>query len=323
VAYKSRRTPAPNDDPVEPSRWMIFLQAIPLAEQTLAMTALFAGNQQGDLMKTDSCTHRFIALVKKTFRLRKVFLLQALMPPSFYSERIDDKRYDPPQRISRLRLYARIFVALAFLIILAFWLDYWLRGEMGIAHKFNELMQGRWTTGILIGGGILYVLLLSLPFVPGVELGVLLMCVFGKEGIVFVYFATVAGLSLAFLLGRLLPKDWAESRLQKLGFSRDRDNPDDGIEGMLDTLTRNSRFRQSRFWSFLSRYRYLTIAVLFNIPGNYLIGGGGGISLACGISRRISWKWFLLTVVLAVSPVPLLAFFGVIQLETLLGIPKE
>jgi hypothetical protein len=92
---------------------------------------------------------------------------------------------------------------------------------------------------------------------------------------------------------------------------------------MLDTLTRNSRFRQSRFWSFLSRYRYLTIAVLFNIPGNYLIGGGGGISLACGISRRISWKWFLLTVVLAVSPVPLLAFFGVIQLETFLGIPKE
>ena len=154
-------------------------------------------------------------------------------------------RFNPPRHISRLRFYFRIFFALVFLIILAIWLDYWLRGEMGIAHKFNELMQGRWTTGILIGGGILYVLLLSLPFVPGVELGVLLMCVFGKEGIVFVYFATVAGLSLAFLLGRLLPKDWAESRLQKLGFSRDRDNPDDGIEGMLDTLTRNSRFRQS------------------------------------------------------------------------------
>ena len=28
---------------------------------------------------------------------------------------------------------------------------------------------------------------------PGVELGVLLMCVFGKEGIVFVYLATIAG----------------------------------------------------------------------------------------------------------------------------------
>ena len=39
----------------------------------------------------------YIAIVKKTFRLRKVFLLQALMPPSFYSERIYDKRYNPCQ----------------------------------------------------------------------------------------------------------------------------------------------------------------------------------------------------------------------------------
>ena len=40
-------------------------------------------------------TGAFIAIVKKTFRLRKVFLLQPLMPPSFFcSERIYDKRYD-------------------------------------------------------------------------------------------------------------------------------------------------------------------------------------------------------------------------------------
>ena len=51
------------------------------------------------------------------------------------------------------------------------------------------------------------------------------------------------------------------------------------------------------------------------MPGTSLIGGGGGISFACGMSRNISLKFFLLTVVLAVSPVPLLAYFGVIQLE--------
>lgn len=237
-------------------------------------------------MNTDSCTHRF----------------------------------KPPQNISRLRFYFRIFFALAFFIILAIWLDYWLRGEMGIAHKFNEIMEGRWSVRVLIGGGILYVLLLSLPFVPGVELGLLLMCVFGKEGIVFVYFATVAGLSLAFLLGRLLPKKWVEFRLQKLGFSQNCDNPGEEINSMLVHLSRNHTFGQNRFWSFLSKFRYLTIAALFNAPGNYLIGGGGGIALVCGISRRISWKWFLLTVIAAVSPVPLLAFFGVIQLEAFLGI---
>jgi len=49
---------------------------------------------------------------------------------------------------------------------------------------------------------------------------------------------------------------------------------------------------------------------------------GGGISVACGISRSISLKWFLFSVVLAVSPVPLLAFFGIIEPEAFLGIPK-
>ena len=207
-------------------------------------------------------------------------------------------------------------------MILAIWLDYWLRGELGIAKAFSDFVAGRWGAGVLIGGGALYVLLLSLPFVPGVELGVLLMCVFGKEGIVFVYLATIAGLSLAFLLGRMLPNAWVEASLKKLGFSQSCDNNAAEIDDLFDNFHRNSKFCQTRFWSFLTRYRYLAIAVLFNMPGNYLIGGGGGLSLVCGISRRISWKWFLLTVVLAVSPVPLLAFFGVIQLEAFLGIPK-
>jgi hypothetical protein len=230
------------------------------------------------------------------------------------------RRFNPPFSISRLKFYFRLFFIAAFLVVLAVWLDYWLRGEIGIAKKFAALANGQWSAAVLIGGGIFYALLLSLPFVPGIELGVLLMCVFGKMGIVFVYFATVAGLILAFLMGRLLPKEWIESRLEKLGFSSTCDNPANEINTMLDDLYRKRKFCRSRFRSFLIKYRYLTIAVLFNTPGNYLIGGGGGISLACGISRSISWKWFLFTVVLAVSPVPLLAFFGIIQIEAFLGI---
>ena len=227
-----------------------------------------------------------------------------------------------PQNLNRVRFYLHLFFICACFIILAFWLDYRLRGETGIAKKFAEFIGSQWGPGILIGGGILYVLLLSLPFVPGVELGIVLMCAFGKEGIIFVYFATVAGLSLAFLIGRLLPKNWIEPRLQRIGFSQTCDGQVGEIDGMLDKLFLYRVFCESRVGSFLSKYRYLAIGVLFNTPGNYLIGGGGGISLACGISRSISWKWFLLTVVLAVSPVPLLALFGVIQLEAFLGINK-
>lgn len=190
----------------------------------------------------------------------------------------------------------------------------------GSGKKIVGIARGRWGFGVLVAGGLIYILLLSLPFVPGVELGILLMCVFGKEGIVFIYFSTVASLSLAFLMGRMLPKRWVESLLKKLGFSQTCDSQSDEIDYMLDCFPRHKKFCQNRLRSLLLNYRYLVIGFLFNTPGNYLIGGGGGISLACGISRNISFKWFLLTVVLAVSPVPLLAFFGVIQLEVFLGI---
>ena len=226
------------------------------------------------------------------------------------------QKYQSLHKISRARHYFHIFFVAAFLIIVAFWMDYWLRGDLGIAQKFADYAGQQWGIGILIVGGILYILLLSLPFVPGVELGVLLMCVFGKEGIVFVYLATIAGLSLAFFMGRMLPLRWVDFPLEKLGFVNAEEKHHYDIDGMLKNLSFNQRFCRNRFILLLAKYRYPAIGILFNMPGNYLIGGGGGISLACGISRNISWKWFLLTVVVAVSPVPLLAWCGVIQLET-------
>ena len=220
------------------------------------------------------------------------------------------------RNLRKAKFYFRLFFVIAILIIIAIWMDYWIRGELGVGEKFMEIARGRWGIKVLITGGLIYILLLSLPFVPGVELGVLLMCAFGKEGIVFVYFATVAGLSLAFLMGRMVPKRWVESLLKKLGLSQTSDNQSDEIVSMLDNFLRH----QNRLRAILLNHRYLVIGFLFNIPGSYLIGGGGGLSLACGISRNISFRWFLLTVVLAVSPVPLLAFFGVIQLEAFFGI---
>jgi len=213
----------------------------------------------------------------------------------------------------KAKFYFRLFFVLSILIIIAIWMDYWIRGELGVGEKIIEIARGRWGYGVLAIGGLIYILLLSLPFVPGVELGILLMCAFGKEGIVFVYFATVIGLSIAFLMGRMVSKKWLESLLKKLGFSQTSDNQSDEIGSMLDNFLRHKKWLRTLWLN----YHYLVIGILLNMPGIYLIGGGGGISLVCGISQRISFKWFLLTVVLAVSPVPLLAFFGVIQLEAL------
>lgn len=46
-----------------------------------------------------------------------------------------------------------------------------------------------------------------------------------------------------------------------------------------------------------------------NLPGNALIGGGGGIALMAGMSRLFSFPLFLLSLTVAVSPVPLAILF--------------
>ncbi len=230
------------------------------------------------------------------------------------------QRIAAPRNWVRVMFFMRLLIVFAILVIGAFWLDYWIRGELGMAKKFVMFAQGEWGRGVLIAGGIIYSLLLSLPFVPGVELGILLMCVFGKEGIVFVYLATIAGLSLAFLIGRLVPRQWMDTGWERLGHSQSCTGQSDEIEKMADCISAGRKHIPSWLKSYLVKYRYLTVAILVNLPGNYILGGGGGISIACGTSRRISWKGFLVTIVLAVSPVPILAYLGILQLEALLGV---
>jgi len=47
------------------------------------------------------------------------------------------------------------------------------------------------------------------------------------------------------------------------------------------------------------------LALLINLPGNSLIGGGGGILLVAGPSRLFSLPALVVTLILATAPVPL------------------
>lgn len=58
---------------------------------------------------------------------------------------------------------------------------------------------------IAFGSAVLYVVLMALPFMPGIEIGLMLMAMLGVGGIVLVYLCTVLALSLSFLAGRLFP----------------------------------------------------------------------------------------------------------------------
>jgi hypothetical protein len=53
------------------------------------------------------------------------------------------------------------------------------------------------------------------------------------------------------------------------------------------------------------RRRYVALALALNIPGNALIGGGGGIALLAGVSGLFAPVPTVLAFAIAVSPVPL------------------
>jgi hypothetical protein len=160
---------------------------------------------------------------------------------------------------------------------------------------------------IVFGSAILYVVLMALPFMPGIEVGLMLMALLGVGGIILVYLCTVLALSLSFLAGRLLPPRFAARPLGWLRLERARK-----LVAELEPLDAEERFRlltrstPSRIVPFLLRHRYLVLAVLFNLPGNAIIGNGGGIALIAGMSRLFPFPKYVLLVCLAITPVPLL-----------------
>jgi len=157
----------------------------------------------------------------------------------------------------------------------------------------------------ILGALLLYIVLMALPFVPGMEVSLVLMLLLGGKGIVMVYGATVFALSLSFLIGQSVPQAAVTGVLGWLHLHRARDfvarvyplNPSQRLDLLLETAPR-------RIVPYLIRHRYLTMAIVFNLPGNSIVGGGGGIGFIAGLSRLFEFPKYLLTVCIAISPVP-------------------
>ncbi len=73
-----------------------------------------------------------------------------------------------------------------------------------------------------------------------------------------------------------------------------------------------------RLGNFLLSHRYLTLALCLNLPGNSVLGGGGGIAALCALSRQFYWWRFVLTLIVATAPLPLFVLIGQIEIEPLL-----
>jgi len=157
-----------------------------------------------------------------------------------------------------------------------------------------------------------YAFLIAITFVPGVEIGLTLIALIGPGIVLLVYISTIAGLAIGFLVGRFISLKGLVGVLEWLRFSRAATlfltiEPMTGEE-RLAFLVANA---PSRILPVLLRHRYLALAIAINLPGNIVLGGGGGLALLAGLSRLYTVPAFLATVAIAVSPVPLaIHFFG-------------
>jgi hypothetical protein len=150
-----------------------------------------------------------------------------------------------------------------------------------------------------------YVLLTAIPFVPGVEVGLGLIVAFGPSIVPLVYAGTILALTASYSIGRLVPERWLAAGFGKVGLLR-AENMVAALSGLTpeDRVSYLTSRAPKRWVPFLLRHRLLALALLINLPGSALIGGGGGICMAFGVTRLVTYPQFLLTTVLATSPLP-------------------
>lgn len=191
-------------------------------------------------------------------------------------------------RMKRVRVLVLVaLLVLAVLAVLGSAPD-WLLGRSGTEPS------------VLLAASVLYAVLLAVPFVPSVEIGLLIMVVFGEVGAISAYLATVIGLNLAYGIGRALS--------HRIDHAAERPYLPGGIA-----------CRVTRFIGDLPQGSpIIALALLLNMPANTVLGGGGGIALVYGATRALPWPVFAATVTCATSVIPMLFLLGLMSAEKLL-----
>lgn len=208
----------------------------------------------------------------------------------------------------RWRMLFRVGLVIGLVVcinLFARWLGHQL--EIEIRPSNDHMIRG-----IIIISLVVYTVLIAIPFVPSVEVGWGLMLLLSADLAPLVYLFTVVGLSASYIVGRRIPESRLQTFLEEFSLTRASQ-----LVGKLKTLDTEQRLSlllaraPAKFIPTLVRHRYLAVAVALNIPGNTVIGGGGGISLVAGMSRLFGFCRFVLTLAVAVAPVPLLiVIFG-------------
>lgn len=185
----------------------------------------------------------------------------------------------------------------------------WAMGEYVLDITIPEIPQMNEPViqKMVIGAVIVFVLSAAIPFVPGAEVGFALLLIFGAQAALIVYAGMVGALLLSFGVARLVPLQVMSDLAHWLRLQRAASLVDEIAQTPLsqraDTILRRL---EGQFGKKVLQNRYVLLAVLLNMPGNSLLGGGGGLAFLAGISGLYRPWAFLVTVLIAVAPFPLL-----------------
>ena len=204
---------------------------------------------------------------------------------------------------SRLRLFLSLLLLIT-VVALGNLLTQWIIDGFDFEiTPVNEANVHR----LIMTSMIAYAILMAIPFVPAAEIGLAVMMILGPKIVPLVYLCTLISLMLGFLVGRFIPDKALVTLLKDLRLHRAS-----RLLGELESLDARQRLSliltrsPRRLLPFLIRYRYIALLLAINLPGNIVIGGGGGIAMMAGMSRLFSTPYYFLTIAIAVAPIPLL-----------------
>jgi hypothetical protein len=208
--------------------------------------------------------------------------------------------------LSPIGIALRVAALLAF-VVAATWASHLVRDALDLnIVPTNEQAVHR----MIMLGTLAYIVLLALPFVPGAEIGFAMLTAFGAAIVPLVYGATVLAMMLSYGVGRLLPASVLERLLAVLRLRRAANlvarasplSPEARLAMLLDAAP-------PRVVALALRHRYVALAISVNMPGNVVVGGGGGIMLMAGMSGIFTPLPTLVAIAIAVSPVPIAVLF--------------
>jgi hypothetical protein len=251
----------------------------------------------------------------------------------------------------RLEVIKRVFFILIVLGGVSFVLSRYIPSSRELFVHYNSAKsQFGFTALILMSVG--FSLLVATPFIPGFQMAILIMLIFGQIGVPFIFISNVLGLCLAFVVGRNMPTSWIHkvfnpanrdlsfgfgkfkaglkkfSRSNQVASSGSIDSTGDGTAAQKPAQKSGKKIEMNfvprviqKFVQKLSEIpfpmqRALGIFLLMHLPGNTIYGDGGGISILCGMDRRFRFLEFFLIAVVSSAPMPLLFYFGAVNFES-------